>query len=199
MNNCWPYDEPVKMPNGDYITGGQDKDGLPVVATSRGDDFTTWKSVLIPFQKALQPAYAETTVWSDQNRVTAVIRGGGGFAWVSFSDDFGRTWTTATKSNLPMPRAKAYAGTLSTGQNYLISNLKDRNTLVLSVSRPGESTLSTVYRIRHGKSAAPRFPGRAKSSQWSYPYGYECNGKLYVVYSIGKEECGLTTIPLKSL
>ena len=199
MNNCWPYDEPVKMPNGDYITGGQDKDGLPVVAISRGDDFTNWKSVLLPFPMTLQPAYAETTVWSDGSRVTAVIRGGGGFAWVSISEDSGLTWTTAAKSNLPMPRAKPYAGTLSTGQNYLITNLNDRNTLVLSVSRPGEQTFSTIYRVRHGKSAAPRFPGRAKSSQWSYPYGYECNGKLYVVYSIGKEECGLTTIPLKSL
>ena len=199
MNNCWPYDEPVKMENGDYITGGQDKNGLPVVAVSRGDDFTNWKSVLIPFQKALQPSYAETTVWSDETRVTAVIRGGGGYAWVSFSDDFGRTWTTATASNLPMPRAKAYAGTLSTGQKYLISNLNNRNTLVVSVSRPGEQTLSTIYRIRHGKSAAPHFPGRAKSSQWSYPYAYECNNKLYVVYSIGKEECGLSMIPLDSL
>lgn len=27
MNNCWPYDQPVRMDNGNYITGGQDKDG----------------------------------------------------------------------------------------------------------------------------------------------------------------------------
>ena len=199
MKNCWPYDEPVRMANGDFITGGQDKDGLPVVAISRGDDLTKWDSVLIPYHHQLQPSFAETTVWSEGDRVTAVIRGGGGVAWVSTSDDYGRTWTKARASNLPMPRAKAYFGKLSNGQLFLISNLKNRDTLVVSVSRPGENTLSAMWRIRQGKSDAPRFPGHAKSPQWSYPYGYEYNDQLYIVYSIGKEECGLTIVPVKSL
>lgn len=199
MHNCWPYDEPVRMADGNFITGGQDKDGLPVVAISHGDDLTRWDSVLIPYERRLQPSYAETTVWAEDDHVTAVIRGGAGAAWVSTSDDCGRTWTKARASNLPMPRAKAYLGKLSTGQRYLISNLKNRDTLVVSVSRPGENTLSGMWRIRHGKSDAPRFPGRAKSKQWSYPYGYEHDGKLYIVYSVGKEECGLTTVPIESL
>jgi len=199
MQNCWPYDEPVRMSNGNFITGGQDKDGLPVVAISHGDDLTKWDSVLIPYDRRLKPSFAETTVWADGDHVTAVIRGGGGVAWVSSSDDAGRSWTTASASDLPMPRAKAYLGKLSTGQLYLVSNLKNRDTLVVSVSRPGESTLSSMWRIRHGKSDAPRFPGRAKSKQWSYPYGYEHDGRLYVVYSVGKEECGLTTVPIESL
>jgi hypothetical protein len=198
MKNCWPYDEPVRMANGNFITGGQDKDGLPVVAISHGDDLTHWDSVLIPFDRRLEPSFAETTVWSESDRVIAVIRGGGGVAWVSTSDDYGRTWSKAGPSNLPMPRAKAYLGKLSTGQLYLLSNLGNRDTLVVSVSRPGESTLSFMWRIRHGKSESPRFPGAAKGKQWSYPYGYEHDGKLYIVYSIGKEECGLTTVPLKS-
>lgn len=199
MNNCWPYDQPVRMDNGNFITGGQDKDGLPVVAISHGDDFKRWDSVLIPYDRRLQPSYAETTVWSEAGLVTAVIRGGSGVAWVSTSDDFGRTWTTAGPSNFPMPRAKAYFGKLSTGQLYLLSNLNNRDTLVISVGRSGESTLSSMWRIRHGKSQPPRFPGNAKSKQWSYPYGFEHDGKLYVVYSIGKEECGLSVIPLDSL
>ena len=66
MNNCWPYDEPARMANGDFITGGQDKDGLPVVAISRGDDFTRWDSVLIPFHPNLKPSFAETTVIAGQ-------------------------------------------------------------------------------------------------------------------------------------
>jgi len=199
MKNCWPYDEPVRMANGDFITGGQDKDGLPVVAISHGGDLTQWDSVLIPFERRLNPSYAETTVWSDGDRVIAVIRGGGGVAWVSTSDDHGRTWSKAGPSNLPMPRAKAYLGKLSTGQLYLLSNLGNRDTLVISVSRPGEQTLSSMWRIRHGKSIPPRFPGTAKSKQWSYPYGYEHDGNLYVVYSVGKEECALSVIPVSAL
>ena len=98
-----------------------------------------------------------------------------------------------------MPRAKAYLGKLSSGQLYLLSNLKSRDTLVVSVGRPGEQTLSRMWTIRHGPSGPPRFPGKAKSKQWSYPYGHEHDGKLYVVYSIGKEDCGLSIIPIKSL
>lgn len=199
MKNCWPYDEPVRMGNGSYITGGQDRDGLPVVAISHGDDMTQWDSVLIPYDPRMKPSFAETTVCSEGDRVIAVIRGGGGVAWVSTSHDFGRTWSRAGPSNLPMPRAKAYLGRLSTGQLYLLSNLRNRDTLVISVSRPGEHTLSRMWRIRHGKSDPPRFPGRAKAKQWSYPYGHESNGRLFVVYSIGKEDCGLSVIPTAAL
>lgn len=199
MDNCWPYDEPVRMPDGNFITGGQDKDGLPVVAISHGDNLLKWDSVLIPYDRRLQPSYAETTVWSQGDRVIAIIRGGEGVAWVSVSSDCGRTWSKAKQSNLPMPRSKAYLGKLSTGQLYLLSNLKNRDTLVVSVSRPGEQTLRQMWRIRHGKSTPPRFAGAAKSEQWSYPYGYEHEGKLYVVYSVGKEECGLSVLPISSL
>ena len=199
MENCWPYDQPMRMANGNYITGGQDKDGLPVVAISRGDDMTKWDSVLIPYDPQLKPSYAETTVWGEGKRIIAVIRGGMNVAWVATSEDFGRTWAKARPSNLPMPRAKAYLGKLSTGQRYMLSNLKNRDTLVISVSKPGQKTLSKMWKIRHGKSIPPRFPGNAKFKQWSYPYGFEHNGKLYVVYSIGKEDCGLSILPIKSL
>jgi len=200
MTNCWPYDELVKMDNGNFITGGQDKDGLPVIAISQGNDLTKmWDSILIPYHRRLAPSFAETTVWAEGSTVLAVIRGGGGIAWISRSEDYGRTWSTAQPSNLPMPRAKAYLGKLSTGQLYLISNFRNRDTLVLSTGQPGALTLNRMWRVRHGKSEAPRFKGFAKSKQWSYPYGYEHDGQLYVVYSIGKEECGLSVIPIDSL
>lgn len=199
MTNCWPYDEPVLMADGNFITGGQDRDGRPVVAISQGNDLTNWDSVSIPYDRRLQPSFAETTVTTVGRQALAVIRGGGGVAWVSTSDDFGRTWSTAVPSNFPMPRAKAYLGRLSTGQLYLISNYKNRDTLVVAVGQPGQDTLSSIWKVRHGKSGPPRFPGAAKSKQWSYPYGYEHDGKLYIVYSIGKEDCGLSVIPISGL
>ena len=199
MDNCWPYDEPIKMDNGNYITGGQDKDGLPVVAISHGDNLLKWDTVLIPYSEELRPKFGETTVWAEGENVLAVIRGGAGEAWVSTSKDCGKTWERAMPSNLPMVRSKAYLGKLSTGQLYLVSNLKNRDTLVISVGKPGKMTLSSMWRIRHGKSVPPRFEGKAKGKQWSYPYAHEHDGKLYVVYSVGKEDCGLSVIPVKSL
>ena len=199
MDNCWPYDEPMRMANGNFITGGQDRNGMPVVAISRGNDLTKWDSIVLPYDPQLKPIYAETTVWGDGDRIIAVIRGGAGVAWVATSDDYGRNWSKARPSKMPMPRSKAYLGKLSTGQRYMLSNLRNRDTLVVSVSKPGERTLSKMWRIRHGKTEAPRFPGKGKFKQWSYPYGYEHDGKLYVVYSIGKEDCGLSVLPVSSL
>jgi len=199
MENCWPYDQIVQMENGNFITGGQDKDGLPVVAISHSDDLTKWDSIRLPYHPDMKPSFAETTIWADGSKVMAVIRGGGGVAWVSVSENYGKTWSTAQPSNYPMPRAKAYLGKLSTGQLYLVSNFKNRDTLVISTGQPGELTLNRMWRLRHGKSDAPRFEGFAKSKQWSYPYAYEHDGKLYVVYSIGKEKCGLTVVPLDSI
>ncbi|MCP4172694.1 MAG: hypothetical protein GY758_18185 [Fuerstiella sp.] len=199
MHDCWPYDEPVRMKNGSLITGGQDKDGFPVVAISQGNSVTNWDTVSIPFPSRLAPSFAETSVEIDDRNVLAVIRGGRGVAWVSTSSDFGRTWTQAVESNLPMPRSKPYLGRLSSGELYLLSNFVNRDTLVISVGVPGTATFSRMFRIRHGKSEPPRFSGHAKGKQWSYPYGYEHDGNLYVVYSIGKEDCGLSILPVSSL
>lgn len=199
MTNCWPYDQPMKMPTGNYITGGQDKDGYPVVAISEGENILKWTTVPIPFPPELAPSFAETTVVTEKEDVIAIIRGGGGVAWYSRSSDGGLTWESARPTNLVMPRAKAYLGRLSTGHPYLISNIKNRDTLCVSIGEPGGTTLNRIFRIRDGKSQAPRFPGHAKSKQWSYPYAYEFDRHLYVVYSIGKEECGLSIIPISSL
>ena len=118
----------------------------------------------------------------------------------SNSADGGRTWTPLAASNLPMTASKPYAGHLSTGQAFLVCNVgPDRHTLVLAVTAPGERVLSRVWPIRHGASPDLRLPGRAKSPQWSYPYAHEHDGSLYVVYSIGKEDCGLSIIPLHAI
>jgi len=112
---------------------------------------------------------------------------------------FGRASPTRKVISRKPPRTKAYLGGLSTGQLFLVSNYRNRDTLVISVSRPGESTFSRMWRIRHGKSEAPRFDGFAKGKQWSYPYAHEHDDKLFIVYSIGKEECGLSVVPVTSL
>lgn len=197
--NCWPYQEPIQMDDGNWITAGQDESGLPVVMVSHGDNLTRWDTIAIAYPPELAPNFAETTVLPFGREVLAVIRGGRNTAWVSTSDDYGRTWAKARASNYPMPRAKAYLRRLSTGQMYLLANLYNRDTLVIAVGKPGERTLSRLWRVRHGRSEQPRFPGRAKGPQWSYPYAHEYDGKLYVVYSVGKEDCGLSILPVAAL
>jgi hypothetical protein len=98
-----------------------------------------------------------------------------------------------------MADSKPYVLRLSTGQRCLVSNWPSRDTLLIAVSEPGETLLSHVHRIRHGRSPSARGSGHFGSSQWSYPYAHEHDGRIYVVYSITKEDCGLSIIPLEAL
>jgi hypothetical protein len=204
-HDCWPCTEPLRMDDGNWITAGPNKNAvLPRVMISHGDDLLTWDTVSMPMQEGVSTSYAETTVIPDGKRVLAICRPRNPkLALVSTSGDYGRTWTPCRVSNYPMSDAKPYAGVLSTGQRYLVSNfpargMPQRDTLVIAVSRAREETFSRLWKIRFGPSKAP-LGGRAKARQWSYPYAHEHDGKLYVVYSISKEDCGLSIIPLRAL
>lgn len=205
-HDFWPMDAPTRLPDGRWIMGGLSGRQNAVVATSERAPLA-WERVEIPRPAECDMQFAETSVlvWPGTGDCSAIIRYRAGrlpglpqqVALTSTSSDAGRTWTPLAASNLPLTASKPYAGHLSTGQAFLVGNAgPDRHTLVLAVAAPGERAFSRVWRIRHGASPALRLPGRAKSPQWSYPYAHEHDGSLYVVYSIGKEDCGLSIIPL---
>ncbi len=205
----WPMDAPTRLPGEHWIMGGLTGRQNPVIATSDRAPLA-WECTEIPRPAGCDLRFAETSVlvWPASGECTAIVRHSAGslpgfteqVALVSSSADGGRTWTPLAPSNLPMTASKPCAGHLSTAQAFLVCNVgPDRHTLVLAVTAPGERVFSRVWRIRHGASPDLRLRGRAKSPQWSYPYAHEHDGHLYVVYSIGKEDCGLSIIPLHAI
>jgi hypothetical protein len=94
------------------------------------------------------------------NRVTSISRyGGKADALTATSEDYGRTWAEMRPSNLPMTTSKPIAGTLSTGQRYLVCTTtadsgKRRAPLTIAVGKPGETLFSKVFIIRDAE-----FPG----------------------------------------
>src|SRR5690606_1133585 len=137
----------------------------------------------------------------DGNHVMAIMRNATEpTAAVSISKDGGETWSLAGPSNFAMNTSKPYGGTLSTGQRYLISNLgNNRGTLTITVSDALENTFSKAWRITDRSPPPIEYPGYAKGPQWSYPYAHEHDGKLYVVYSDGKERGAMAVLPISSL
>ena len=204
--DMWPYFEPIMLGNGNWITAGQDMYGGPAVMISRGDDLTSWRTVKIPVSDEMPKGIGETAILriAGGKQVLALVRPGRSrVAWASLSSDSGETWTPTQRTNFPIGISKMYAGRLSTRQPYLVANFPsrghtDRDTLAIAVGRPGEDVLRKIYEIRFGPPR-PVYPGYAKGAQWSYPYAYEHQGKLYVVYSINKEDCGLSIIPIRVL
>jgi hypothetical protein len=211
-SNFWALDEPKALPGGGWVLGGDDDPypGCgPSVAIIDKDDVTSWKVVKIPFGYALaptnKPLYAiETTVWAgttgpDSSEIVAVMRNPfKDIALMSISTDRGRSWSPVKESNLPMAESRAFAGTLSTGQRYLVFNSGNREHLVLAVSSPGRPELSRIWMLRQG-NCTPRWPTHSKRPQLSYPWACEANGNLYVTYAVGKEDCEISIVPLAAL
>ncbi len=212
IDDFWPLETPKRMANGKWVQGGVDDHSQPVVAISQAEDPAgAWDTVKLLVEPPLSVLYAETTVLVNGNDLVAIIRPPTPeVALVSVSRDLGKTWSSVGPSNLPMAPSKPLSGTLSTGQHYLIYDWSDdaaaaedwskqRDSIVIAVSKPGAAAFSNLYRIRYGSAPAMRFPGKYKGGSWSYPNAFEYEGKLYVVYSVNKEDCELSIIPLSCL
>jgi hypothetical protein len=208
----WPMQEPQKMDDGNWIMSGArvakgyDFSGdPPAVAISHGDDFTKWDLVVLPLDHRLRSVWGESTVIVNGRQITNISRyGGKAQALIATSDDFGRTWSMALPSNLPMATSKPYAGILSTGQRYLVCTTTAdtggrRSPLTIAVSKPGESVFSKVFVIR--RSVFPEGPGVSNErADFSYPYAVEHEGKLYVGYTHKSHVANeLAVIPIEKL
>ena len=186
----WALGEPQRMNDGNWIMAGfRAGGGNPAaVAISHRDDFSKWDLVIIPLAQDLGEVWGESAVFIEGKRVTNIARWGKeARALVSVSEDYGRTWTPSQPSNLPMTTSKPCAGTLSTGQRFLVCSTsadggKRRSPLTIAVSKPGETQLSQVFVIRHAEF--PAGPGEShRNAALSYPCAIEHGGKLYVGYS----------------
>lgn len=221
----WALQAPIKMVDGNWIMSGvrlekYRKKGInpPAVAISHGDDFMKWDLVMIPVSSGAE-IWGESVVIVNGKQVINIARyGAEAKALMARSEDAGRTWTEARPSNLPMATSKPCAGTLSTGQNYLICTTSAdsnhaRTPLTIAVTRPGESVFKSVFMIR--PSLFPQGLGESHPQVYlSYPDAVEHNGYLYVGYSnsggkVGRVGSGtqqmnnnsaeLAVIPIKNL
>lgn len=194
-NGFWPMNKPQPLANGNWIMPGisagpysNEKVFPAAVAISRGEDFTQWDFIEIPVAKNVYRMWGESALFVDGEHVINIARyGGEATALGSISRDYGRTWSPSHLSNLPMTTSKPAAGTLSTGQHYLVcttarNNGGKRTPLTIAVTRPGETKFSKVFAIR--RSLHEGKPGEsAERLNLSYPCATEHDGRLYVGYS----------------
>ncbi len=222
-----PFCTPQRMEDGNWILGGENHWDDSAVAVSDGENLTRWRMVKIPRGKSCRLRYPESAVldwggghWIDFCRPTCAMDPENppfltGAAPVSESFDCGKTWSTLTYSNFPLCNSQPFAGKLSTGQNYLITNSLEegRALLTIALTKPGGRLFCRLYKIRHQQWPARRlfggFGGKTyagmesdavgTATEWSYPNAIEHDGKLYIVCSQGKEDCVLSVIPVECL
>jgi len=205
LPNC----QPLKMADGNWIMAGRAasrfgvKPYIPAVAISRGNDLMgRWQ--IVPLQaKELSRECPETTVWVEGRELLAITRKVGAAPFVFASHDYGRTWSAVKNHAFTASTSKLYAGHLSTGQRYLLFNqpkegekgFLSRETLVIGVSRPGETALAKTWIVQN-HSTSDRPPAS------HYPSAIEHNGRLFVLYTAGAavpRQCELAIIPIASV
>jgi len=203
-----PFCTPQRMDNGNWVIGGEDYWYDAAVAISDGDDVTKWTKVKIPRPENLELLYPETAIVSrGNNRLLAVCRPRGwDGAWTApaaESSDGGRTWTTLRESNFPLAPSQPFSGRLSTGQNYLLTNsLEDQRCLLsIALTGPEGGLFRRVLSVRHQQWPRVRLfeNSLGKPTELAYPGAIEYDGKLYIAYSQGKEDCALSIIPIEVL
>lgn len=214
-----PFCTPQRMGNGNWVLGGELLWENAAVAISNGDNMLQWRTVAIPNAKDVQLLYPETAIVCQEDRLLAFCRprqigsvnaDDAMTAPVAESFDFGETWTEIKRSNFPLGPSQPFSGRLSTGQNYLLTNSleENRTLLLIAVTEPGGVLFKKIYKVRHQAWPAIRLFGgyndergsfAGRPTEWAYPGAIECDGKLYIIYSQGKEDCALSIIPVEAL
>jgi hypothetical protein len=204
-----PFCSPQRMADGNWAIGGEHYWFDAAVAISKGDDFTRWELVDATRPEAFRLLFPESAVINQDDRLIIFCRPNpyakNLTAPVSESRDCGRTWTPLCLSNFPLANSKPFSGRLSTGQNYLLTNSLEEGRCLLSiaVTGPEGGLFRRIFKLRHQQWPARRLwggygdgSGAGKPTEWSYPSAMEHDGKLYIVYTQGKEDCVLSIVPI---
>ncbi|HEX2950067.1 MAG TPA: exo-alpha-sialidase [Armatimonadota bacterium] len=204
-----PFCTPQRMNDGNWVIGGEHYWFDAAVAISKGDDLTHWEMVDVPRDHSFKMLFPESAVVNQNDRLLSFSRPiQTQTAPVSESHDCGRTWTPLVLSNFPLSSSQPFAGRLSTGQNYLLTDSLEEGRALLSiaVTGPEGGLFRRIFKVRHQQWPARRLFGGygdgscvGFSTEWSYPSAIEHNGNLYITYTQGKEDCVLSIVPIEVL
>jgi len=120
---------------------------------------------------------------------------------LTWSDDDGDSWSLPQMTDFPNTTSRVYAGRLDDGRYYLAGNnydrLLDRRHLLLAVSDNGES-FDRMHTIVSGATTR-RIEGKHKEDGYHYPNCCVSDGKLFVTYSVNKENIEVAQVDTTGL
>jgi hypothetical protein len=209
-----PFCSPQRLDNGNWIIGGEAHWDDAAVAISDGDDFTKWKMVKVPRPDNIHLFFPESAIINKGNNNLLIFcrpqqrTRNSPDSWsapVAESHDGGETWTTLGLSNFPLACSQPFAGKLSTGHNYLLTNRQEaeggRTLLSIALTDADGGLFKHIFKVRHQEWPRVRLFANSfgNATEWSYPNAFERDGKLYIAYTQGKEDCVLSIIPIEAL
>ena len=117
----------------------------------------------------------------------------------SYSTDRGASFTKPAITDYLDGRTKQCAGNLPDGRAFMVScpsGSKERWPLVLQLSKDGRTFSETITLRTKEEVPARRYEGRYKTLGYSYPKAFCSGNKLYIGYSVNKEDVECTIVTL---
>lgn len=115
----------------------------------------------------------------------------------SQSTDGGLSWSAPTLTSHLDARTKQCAGNLPDGTAFMVScpsGSKERWPLVLQLSADGVTWDCSILLRSHEKLPPRRYEGRYKTLGYNYPKAFVWHNKLFIGYSVNKEDVVCTVI-----
>ena len=191
---------PIPMGNGELLWAG----GFHHAYTSDLSGLTWQGSASVSEELAIENGarmLVEGSFIVKDDVVYMFARSGVGVLYVSFSTDWGRTWSDPYKTNFTDANSKFMFGLLPDGRFYYVGNPvpgSDRNPLVLAISEDGLN-FNEQY-IIGDEVYQQRMDGMYKGGDYGYPNCFVGNdGYFYVVYSQDKEEIAVSRFLLSEI
>lgn len=122
-----------------------------------------------------------------------------GLLYASTSKDL-REWSLPQKTAFTNDTSKFSVGRLQDGRFYYVGNSVvggGRYPLVLSLSTDGENF--DEHFVLGEEKPPIKYRGFAKFGAYGYPYAFEEDGYLYVIYSVNKEDVGACRVKISQL
>ncbi len=199
--NVYLFEGPRRLRNGGHLCGGNAFIGVQhplALLWKPGQDLASPPQVVrIPRPDERIRPIQGTWYQTEDGRIWMFFRDVG-FSTrlaLSWSDDGGHTWSGLALSDMPNTMSRASAGRLNDGRFYIIGNnydrMLDRSHLQIALS-PDGYTFDRMYTLIEGKTHR-RVEGIHKEDGWHYPYSLVDGDKLFVIFSVNKEDirCGV--------
>ena len=214
VSNGFFIEGPLRLPGGRLIIGGEHTGGfdehkvrMRLLYSDNPDGISDWKEADIHPEKSEPKGlrifdYTESCPFVRKDGVVvAPFRNSSGHLYASVSRDNGDSWSVPVETNFPDSMARFSTGTLPTGSNWIINNpgpeRMNRQFLTISLSDDGV-TFNRAWLLR-GEPTAMRFAGKDKTNGWQYPSACVWKNRMYIAYSVNKEDIMVSSIALEDL
>lgn len=175
--------KPIILSNGHWLAGASDESGVwrSFVDISKDDGKTWMKTDFLAFdQDSLGgEGMIQPTLWESENgHIHMLLRTSGGYIYRSDSEDYGHTWKSPYKTDLPNPNSGIDLVKLDNGVLALLYNPDNKNwgsraDLKLAISEDNGLTWIDVLDVEHGQ----------KDEEYSYPAIVSCGNNVALTYT----------------